>query len=121
MGKWEVLNIVYGGIYYEIRTILEHWNFGARNFDEAWDLLEWLTQDIYEFETSFVNSSTLSPYTLDYALPVCKICNCSSHNNNVCPCYIFANGFARLTNMIEIMNEQQTKFANYLCRYDLLH
>ena len=48
----------------ETRALLEHWDFCARNVDEAWELLEWLARDTYEFETSHFNPSTQPPASL---------------------------------------------------------
>ena len=50
---------------------------------------------------------------------MCEICHCSDHDSNSCPYYISDEGFARLSNMIETMNEQQIEFANKMLEYDL--
>jgi len=81
-------------------------------------VLDWLAWDIYKFETSCTNSFSSSPYIPKYALLVCEICNCSGHDSNSCPCDIFADGFARLSNTIEIMNEQQVKLTNFMREHD---
>jgi len=47
--KWEILNMVYEGMNCETRALLEQWDFCDTNFDEAWDLLNWLARDTYEF------------------------------------------------------------------------
>jgi len=43
------------------------------------------------------------------------------HDINSCPYYIFDDGFAKLSNMIKTMNEQQVEFANKIREYDLSH
>jgi len=39
-GEVEILNIIYAGVNCETRSLLEHWDFYARNISEAWDLLD---------------------------------------------------------------------------------
>ena len=60
-GKWEILHVVNEGVNSQTRALLDRWDFCARNVDEAWELLEWLAKDTYEFETSQFTSSTPSP------------------------------------------------------------
>ena len=48
-----------------------------------------------------------------------KICHCSDYDSNSYPYYISDQGFARPSNMIETMNEQQIEFANKMQEYDL--
>ena len=62
--KWELLNIVREGVTCETHTLLGHWDFCARNVDEASELLEWLARGTYEFETSHFNPSTPPPASL---------------------------------------------------------
>jgi len=50
---------------------------------------------------------------------MCEIFHYFDHDSNYCPYYIFDEGFARLSNMIETMNEQQIEFANKIQEYDL--
>ena len=40
--KWEVLHVVDEGVNCETRALFEHWDFYARNVEEAWDFLDWL-------------------------------------------------------------------------------
>ena len=55
------MNTVYKGVNCETRTFLEYWEFGAKDFNEVCDFLDWLAWDTYEFETScFI----LSPHPL---------------------------------------------------------
>jgi len=65
------LDIVYEGMNCEIRALLKHWDFYAKNIDEAWDLLTLLTQHTYEFETSCANSYIPSPCIPNYIPLVC--------------------------------------------------
>jgi len=117
--KWELLYTVYEGVNYETRALLEYWDVCTKDVNEACDFLDWLAQDIYEFETSCSDSCTPPPCIPDYAPPVCKIYHCSNHASNSCPYYISNEGFAGLSNMIETMNKQQIEFANKLREYDL--
>jgi len=71
-----------------------------------------LAWDSYEIETSCFDS---------YNLPPCEIYHCSDYNNNSCPYYVSADGFARLTSMIETTNEEQIEFANKMREYDWLY
>ena len=50
--KWDILNAVYKSVNCETRTLLEYWDFSATNVDEAWDFLDWLARDTYEYEIS---------------------------------------------------------------------
>jgi len=50
---------------------------------------------------------------------MCEIYHYSDHDSNSCPYYISDEGFARLSNMIQITNEQQIEFANKMREYDL--
>jgi len=68
--------------------------------------------DTYEYEISCTNSYIPPPCIPHYAHPMCEICHCSDHASNSCPYYISDEGFARLSNMIETMNEKQIEFAN---------
>ena len=52
---------------------------------------------------------------------MCEHCNRSDHDSNSCTYYISADGFARLSSMIEIMNEQQLKLTNFIREHDLSH
>ena len=96
---------VYEGVTCEIRTLLEYCDFCAKDINEACDFLGWLAWDTYEFETSCSDSCTPPSCIPDYTLPVCEICHCSDHASNSYPYYISNEGFARLSNMIEIMNK----------------
>ena len=113
------MSIVDEGVNYETHAHLEHWDFCARNVDEAWYLLEWLARDTYEFETSYVDSCIPSHCIPNYAPLVCEHCNRSDYDSNSCPCNISVDGFARLFNMIETMNEQQLKLTNFMQEHDL--
>jgi len=97
---------------YETCTLLEYWDFCAKRVEETWYFLDWLAYDTYEYEISCTNSYILPSCIPDYAHPMCEICHCSDHGSNSCPYYIFDEGFARINNMIETMNEQQIEFAN---------
>jgi len=79
-----------------------------------------LARDTYESEISCANWCIAPPCIPDYAPYMCEICHCSDHDSNSCPCYISDGGFARLS-MIEAMNEQQIEFANKMWEYDLSH
>lgn len=37
--KWKILNTVYEGVNCETRTLLEYWDFCAKNVDEAWEVI----------------------------------------------------------------------------------
>ena len=80
-----------------------------------------MTWDAYKFGTSYSNSYILTPCIPNYAAPIYEICHCSNHDSNSGSYYICADGFDGLINMIEIMNEQQMKFANKMWEYDLSH
>ena len=112
--KWEILHVVDEGVNCETRALFEHWDFYARNVEEAWDFLDWLARDTYEFEASCSDSCTPPHCIPDYAPPVCEICHCSDHASNSCPYYISNESFARLSNMIETMNKQQVEFAEFV-------
>ena len=99
------MSTVYDGVNCETRALLEYWNFCAKDVNEACDFLDWLAWDTYEFETSCYDSYVPPPCIPDYAPPICRICHCSDHDSNSCPYYISNEGFARLSNMIETMNE----------------
>jgi len=113
------LNTVYERVNCKIGTILEYWDFCAKNVDEAWDFLDWLAQDTYEYEISYTNSCIPPPCIPNYAPPVCEIYRCSNHASNSCPYSISDGGFARLSNMIETIKEQQITFANKIQEYNL--
>ena len=113
--------MVYEGVTCETRALLEHWDFCARNVNEAWELLEWLARDTYEFEISQFTSSTPSPCVPHYTSLACEICHCSDHDSVSCTYHISAYDFARISSMIEAMNEQQVKLANRMREYDLSH
>ena len=59
--KCKVLNTVYEGVNCETRTLLEYWDFCAKDVNEACDFLDWLAWDTYEFETSCSDFCTLPP------------------------------------------------------------
>ena len=99
------MSTIYNGVHYETRALLEHWNFCAKNIEEAWDLLNCLAWDTYEFEASGSNSYILPPCIHNYAPPVCEIHHYFGHDNNFCPYYISTDSFTRLTSTIETMNE----------------
>jgi len=52
---------------------------------------------------------------------MCEICHCPDHYSNSYPHYISYEGFARPSNMIETMNEQQIELANKMREHDLSH
>ena len=106
LGQWELLDTVYKGVNHEIRALLEHWNFCAKSVDKACDFLDWLAWDLYEFETSCSDSYIQSPCIPTYAPSMCEICHCSDHDSISCSNYIFDEGFAILSSMIETMNKQ---------------
>lgn len=60
-----------------------------------------------------------TPCIPDYAHVVCEICHCFDHGFNSCPCDISNGSFAKLSSMIETMNEQQIQFAKKMREYDL--
>ena len=93
--------------------------FCAKTIDEACDLMAWLYRDTHEFETSCSDYYVLPPSISTYAPTVCEIYHCSNHDSTYCPYYIFDDGFARLSSMIETMNKQQVEFANKIREYDL--
>ena len=62
--KWKILNTVYKGVNCEARTLLEYWDFCAKNVDEAWDFLDWLARDTHEYEISCTNSCIPPPASL---------------------------------------------------------
>ena len=82
------MHVVDEGVNCETRALFEHWDFYARNVEEAWDFLKWLAQDTYEFETSQFTSSTPSPCVPNYTPLVCEICHCSDHDSVSCPYHI---------------------------------
>jgi len=69
--KWEILNIVFEDVDSKTHTLLEQWDFCARNIDEVWDLLKWLSQDTYEFEASCANPFNPSPCIPSNAFLAC--------------------------------------------------
>ena len=85
------LNTFYEGANCET-CALEHWDFCAKNVDNACDSLDWLAWDTYELRQVVL---ILTSHPL-----VCEFWHCSAYNRNFCPRYISANGFARLVNMI---------------------
>jgi len=95
--------------------------FCAKDANEACDFLDWLAWDTYEFETNCSDSYIPPSCISDYAPPVCEICHCSDHESNSFPYYISDEGFARLSSMIETMNEQQIEFANKMWDNNLSH
>ena len=70
-----------------------------------------MAQDTYEYEISYTNSYIPPPCIPDYAPPMCEVCHYFDYGSNSCPYYISDEGFARLSSMIETMNEQQIEFA----------
>jgi len=100
---------------------LEERDFCVKTIDKPCDLLEWLSYDTYEFETSYSYSYIPSPWIYNYASPVCEICHCYDHDNTSCPYYIFYDGFAGLSSMIEIINKQRLEFAQKMRERDLPH
>ena len=52
LDKWVLLDTVCEGVNSETRALLEYWGFCAKNVDEAWNFLDWLAWDTYEFESS---------------------------------------------------------------------
>ena len=38
-GKWKILHVVDEGVNCVTRALFQHWNFYARNVEEAWDFL----------------------------------------------------------------------------------
>jgi len=80
-------------------------DFYAKDVNEACDFLDWLARET-KYEISCTNSYIPPPYIPDYAPTMCEICHYSDHDSNSCPYYISNEGFARLSNMIETMNEQ---------------
>ena len=55
------------------RALFYHWDFYARNVEEAWDFFNWLAQDTYEFDISCANSYNPLPYIPDLALLFVKL------------------------------------------------
>jgi len=43
---------------------------------------------------------------------LCETCHCSDHDSMSCPYYISDEGFARLSSMIETIDEQHIKIVN---------
>jgi len=118
-GKWEILHVVDEGVTCETRALFEYWDFYARTVDEAWDFLDWLAQDTYDFETSCVNSCNPLPCIPDLAPSFCETCHCSDHASTSCPYYISDEGFTRLSSMLETIDEQHIRIFNSLREYDL--
>ena len=50
VGKREILGIVDEGVNSETRILLQFWDFHRLNVDDAWNLLEWVACDSFEFE-----------------------------------------------------------------------
>ena len=119
--KWELLDTVFLGVNYETRALLEQWDFYAKTADEACDFLDWLAWDTHEFETSCFDSYTPPPCIPIHAPPVCNICNCSDHDNTSCPYYISDDSFAKLSSMIETIEQQQAEFEIKMRKFDLSH
>jgi len=115
------LHVVDEGVNCETRALFEHWNFYARNVKEVWNFLNWLAQDAYEFEISCATSHNPLPSIPDYGPPLCETCHCLNHDSTSCLYYIFDEGFAHLSSMIETINNQQIEFANKMREYDLSH
>ena len=87
--KWDILHVVDEGVNCEIRALFKYWNFYARNIDEAWDFLNWLAQDTYEFDISCANSYNPLFCIPDLAPFWCETCYCFDHDSTSCPYYIF--------------------------------
>jgi len=108
-GKWEILHVVDEGVNCETRTLFEYWDLYASNVDEAWDFLNWLAQDTYDFDISCANSYNPPPCILDLAPSWCETYHCSDHDSTSCSYYISDEGFNRLSSMIETIDEQHIK------------
>ena len=91
--KWELLDTVFRGVNHETRALLEPWDFCAKTIDEAFDFLDWLAWDTYEFETSCFDSYIPSPCIPDLAPSLCETCHCFDHDSTSCPYYISNEGF----------------------------
>ena len=50
VGKWEILGIIDEGVDSETQILLQYWDFHCLNVDEAWNLLEWIAWDSFEFK-----------------------------------------------------------------------
>ena len=50
VGKWEILGIVDEGVNNEARILLQFWDFHKKNVNEAWNLLECVAWDSFEFD-----------------------------------------------------------------------
>ena len=93
VGKWDILGIIDEGVNSEIRILLQFWDFHRLNVDDAWNLLEWVAWDSFEFE----KASCVSGYSFPnpcafyarscYAPLWCDLCNTSAHNASSCPSY----------------------------------
>jgi len=100
---------------------LEYWDFCANSVNKTCNFLNWLAWDTHEFKTGCSDSYIPPPCIFTHAPHVYKICSYSDHDSNSFPYYISDDGFAKLTRMIETMNEQQVKFTNKMREYDLSH
>ena len=88
------MHVVDEGVNCETRTLFEYWDFYAKNVDEAWNFLDWLAWNTYEFETSCFDSYIPPPCILDLAHSLCETCYCSNHDSTSCLYYISGEGFA---------------------------
>ena len=95
MEKWEILGIVDEGVNSETRILLQFWDFHRLNVDDAWNLLEWVAWDSFEFEKascvsgySFPNPCAFNARSY-YAPLWCDLCNTSAHNASLCPSYAY--------------------------------
>jgi len=113
------LHVVDEGVNCETRAFFEHWDFYARNVEEAWNFLNWLAQDTYEFEISCANSYNPRPCIPNLAPSLCETCHCSDHDSTSYPYYISDEVFSRLSSMIEIINEQHIEIVNRMREYNL--
>jgi len=102
LGKWKILCIVDEGVNNEIRILLKFWNFHCKSVDEAWNLLEWVAWDSFEFEKAscvygYSFHDLCAFYTKSYYISLwCDMCNYSVHNVSSCPIAYCAHSHSSL-------------------------
>ena len=48
--KWEILGMTDEGANNKTRILLQFRDFHGKSVDKAWSLLEWVAQDLFDFE-----------------------------------------------------------------------
>ena len=95
---------------YETHALSEQWDFVLNMFMKHMNfLISWL--GILMNLKLVVLIYTSHPLASLIVCLLCVNCHCCDHDNNSYPYYISADGFARLTSMIETINKQPVEFT----------